>query len=163
MTDREKILGDDVKPRGRHQMMNVCDAAGDRVLDRNHREIRPARGGGGEAVLEGGAGPRLVIGIGLAASDVRVGAGLALEDDRFLFAHRGFPAIGRRACKIARAFSRSAGVSTPSGTPSTIAASMRIPASRAPNCSSRSRCSSGEGLSLTNCSSAARRYAYRPM
>src|SRR5229473_240385 len=132
-------------------MVNVGDAPGDRVLDRDHREFRLAPRDGGEAVLEGGAGPRFVIGIGLATGDVRVRAGLALEDDRaFLFGHRGFPAAIRRACKIARAFSRSAGVSTPSGTASTIAASMRMPASSARNCSSRSRFSIGEGLSLTN-------------
>src|SRR5947207_890446 len=120
-------------------MVNIGDATGDRILDRNHRKLRLARGNGGEAVLEGGAGPGLVIGISLAAGDVGVGAGLALKDDRFfLFCHRGFPAAGHLR-KIARAFLRSAGVSTPSGTPSTIAASMRMPASNARSCSSRSR------------------------
>ena len=58
---------------------------------------------------------------------------------------------------MARAISRSSGVSTPSGTLSTIVTSMRMPASSARSCSSRSRCSSGEGGSATNRSSAARR------
>ncbi len=56
-----------------------------------------------------------------------------------------------------RAVSRSSGVSTPSGTVSTIVTSMRMPASSARSCSSLSRCSSGEGGSFTNRSSAARR------
>ena len=58
---------------------------------------------------------------------------------------------------ICRARSRSSGVSTPSGTDRTISASMRMPASSARNCSSRSRLSSGEGFSATKRSSAARR------
>ncbi len=44
--------------------------------------------------------------------------------------------------------SKSSGVSTPSGTVSTIATSMRMPASSARNCSSFSRCSSGDGGSF---------------
>ena len=56
-----------------------------------------------------------------------------------------------------RARSRSAGVSTPSGTVSTIRTSIRIPASSARSCSSFSRNSNGDGGNLTNRSSANRR------
>ena len=50
-----------------------------------------------------------------------------------------------RPVSTARALSKSSGVSTPSGTASTIATSMRMPASSARNCSSFSRRSSGDG------------------
>ena len=39
IADRQKPFGDDVQARGRHQMMDVGDAAGDRILDRDHAEI----------------------------------------------------------------------------------------------------------------------------
>jgi hypothetical protein len=59
--------------------------------------------------------------------------------------------------RISLARSRSCGVSTPSGSDWTISASMRMPASSARSCSSRSRRSSGDGFSVTKRSSAARR------
>jgi hypothetical protein len=34
MADRQEELADDVEARGRQQMMDVGDAAGDRILDR---------------------------------------------------------------------------------------------------------------------------------
>ena len=40
---RHEMLGDDVQLRIRHQMMDVGDAAGDRVLDRDHAEVGVAR------------------------------------------------------------------------------------------------------------------------
>src|SRR5450759_738453 len=55
--------------------------------------------------------------------------------------------------RIARARSRSSGVSTPSGALLTTTTSMRMPASSARNCSSRSRCSLADGGSLTKRSS----------
>ena len=112
-----------------------------RVLDRDHGEVGLARLDRGEGVLEGRAGQRLH------RPDRRRGRRCA--DWR-----RARP--GRRSCwscsawsrlfvssrrgSIARARSRSCGVSTPSGTASTIATSMRMPASSARNCSSFSRC-----------------------
>ena len=65
-------------------MMDVGDAAGDRVLDRDHAELGLAGSERAEAILEGGAGDRLVIRIGLAAGEMRIRARLALEDDLFL-------------------------------------------------------------------------------
>ena len=38
IADRQEPFGDDVQARGRHQMMDVGDAAGDRILDRDHAE-----------------------------------------------------------------------------------------------------------------------------
>ena len=67
----------------------------------------------GEGILEGRAGQRLVAGIGLRAGDVRIGPGLALECDFLALAHE-------RPDSMARARSKSSGVSTPSGTLSTI-------------------------------------------
>jgi hypothetical protein len=40
----------------RQQMMDVGDAAGDRILDRDHAEIGFARGDRGQRVLEGRQG-----------------------------------------------------------------------------------------------------------
>ena len=68
-------------------MMDVGDAAGDRVLDRDHAEIGLARGDRGKRVLEGRAGHRFRVGIGLGDGDVGVGAGLALERDFQLLGH----------------------------------------------------------------------------
>src|SRR5262249_54483204 len=121
----------------------------DRILDGDHAESRGPIGQRRKGVLEGGAGERLPIGINVVAGDVRIGAGLALIGDDGV-AHVLVPNIS-----LARA--RSCGVSTPSGTASTTARSIRMPASGARNCSSFSRFSSGEGGSATKRASAARR------
>ena len=77
--DRQEILADDVQPRFRQQMMDVGDAAGDRVLDRDHGEVGLAGLDRVEGVLEGRAGQRLHAGKHVAAGGVGIGAGLALE------------------------------------------------------------------------------------
>ncbi len=64
--------------------MDVGDAAGDRILDRDHAEIDIAAGERGEAVLEGRAGHRLVVRIGFAAGEMRIRPRFSLEDDLFL-------------------------------------------------------------------------------
>ena len=43
MMDRQEPLADDVQAGLRQQMMDVGDAAGDRVLDRDHAEVGLAR------------------------------------------------------------------------------------------------------------------------
>ncbi len=65
-------------------MMDVGDAAGDRILDRDHAEIDVAGAERGEAILEGRAGHRLVIRIGFAAGEMRIRPRFALENDLFL-------------------------------------------------------------------------------
>ena len=82
--DRQEVLAHDVKPRARQQMMDVGDAAGDRVLDRDHGERGRAIGDRREGVLEGRRGQRLPVGIDLRAGDVGVGAGLPLIGDGLL-------------------------------------------------------------------------------
>ena len=147
IADRQEPFGDDVQLRGRHQMMDVGDAAGDRILDRDHAEIDLAVGQRSETILEGRAGHRLVVRIGLAAGDVRIRPRFSLENDLFLapYAYPFCRRLGRRPrtssqpASILRAFSNSSGVSTPSGTLATTATSMRMPASSARNCSSFSR------------------------
>ena len=54
--DRQEGLGDDVQAGGRQQRMDVGDPAGDRVLDRDHRQIGRAVLQRRERVLESGAG-----------------------------------------------------------------------------------------------------------
>src|SRR5512135_1496824 len=114
-------------------MMDVGDAAGDRIFDRNHAEVDVARGQRREAVLEGRAGHRLVIRIGFAAGEMRIRTRLSLKDD-LLLSH-DFTRLKSRSVRrpstssqppsILRALASSSGVSTPSGTLSTTATSMR--------------------------------------
>jgi hypothetical protein len=56
VVDGQKPLADDMQARLRQQMVDVGDAAGDRVLDRDHAQIGLARGDRGQRILEGGAG-----------------------------------------------------------------------------------------------------------
>ena len=53
MMDRQETFADDEQAGLRQQMMDVGDAAGDRILDRDHAEIGLARGDRGQRVLEG--------------------------------------------------------------------------------------------------------------
>src|SRR5208282_5960606 len=152
--DRQEGLADDVQARGGQERMNVGDATGDRVLDRDHAEIGGALLKRCEGVLEGRAGNRRQVGKVVGAGNMRIGPGLALVDDQTRFAHQFF-----LCASMARARSSSSGVSTPSGATSTTATSIRMSASSALSCSRRSRRSSGEGGRLTKRQSASRRYA----
>ena len=109
--------------------MDVGDAASDRVLDRDHpkfgRPVLQRR----EGVLECGAGERREVGVCVDTSDVRIGPWLPLIGDCAFLNH------ARPGARMARARSRSSGASTPRGAVSTIAMSMRMPASSARNCS----------------------------
>src|ERR1700730_7856163 len=140
-------------------MMDVGDPAGDGILDRNHAEIGLARGDHGKRILEGRAGQRLGLGIGFGDGDMGIGAGLALERDLEGLGHVAFlprlVAAAQRLERMLRAVSRSAGVSTPRGTVSTMVMSILSPASRARSCSSFSCRSRGEGGRRTKRSSAA--------
>src|SRR3954454_16395461 len=143
-------------------MMDIGDAAGDRILDRDHGERGVAAFDHGKRVLEGRASERLQGRIGVATGKMRIGAALALIGDLVTLGcgHGGDAQMEREAgieAKISRARARSAGVSTPSGTVSTRATWMRNPASNARSCSSRSRISSGDGGKRTKRSRAARR------
>ena len=53
--DAQEVLGDDVQPGRRQEVVDVGDAAGDRVVDRDHRELGVAVGDRREDVLERGA------------------------------------------------------------------------------------------------------------
>src|SRR5262249_10977761 len=136
MLNRQKPFGDDVQLRRRHQVMNIRHTPGERVVDRNHGERRTAAAHRGEGVLERGARQRLVIRIGLLAGNMRIRARLALKGDLAPLARFGARFLKRllaflhdRPVSMARAFSKSSGVSTPSGTASMMATSMRMPAS----------------------------------
>ena len=85
--DRQEGLADDVQARGRQQIVDVGDAAGDRVLDRDHAEVGRAVLQRRERVLEGRAGQRLVVGKIFGAGDVRIGAGFALIGDGLCRGH----------------------------------------------------------------------------
>ncbi len=78
---RHEVLGDDVQPRMRHQVMDVGDPSRDRVLDRDHAEIGLAGRDRREGVLERRAGQGLGVRIDLADREVRIRPRLALECD----------------------------------------------------------------------------------
>jgi hypothetical protein len=82
--DALEMLAHDVEAGFRHQVMDVGDAAGDRVVDGDHRLRGAALADGGEGILEGVAGQRRHVGAGGAAGKIAVGAGLALEGDGVL-------------------------------------------------------------------------------
>ena len=73
----------------RQQMMDVGDAARHRILDRDHGELGLAALHRGERILEGRAGKRLHVRIGVARGEMRIGARLALKGDfvRTRFGH----------------------------------------------------------------------------
>jgi len=67
--------------------MNVGDAAGDRVFDRDHAEFGLAAVDRGECVFEGRARHRLVVRIDVARGEVGVRSRLALEHDLLGYRH----------------------------------------------------------------------------
>src|SRR5690606_26040262 len=143
--------------RAGNEMMNIRHAARERVLDRDHCETRAALVHRREHILERVARQVHHVRECLAAGDMRVRARLALKGEA-VFRTGGIRHYTDLRESAARAFSRSAGVSTPSGTVSTSATSIVIPASSARSCSSFSRLSSGEGGSETKRARASRRY-----
>src|ERR1700720_1406224 len=79
--DRQKIFRDDVETRARQEVMDVGDPPRDRILDRNHAERRSAVGDGRERILERRAGQGFPSGIDVVASNMGIGARLALVGD----------------------------------------------------------------------------------
>ncbi len=79
--DWQEVLGDDVEAGVRQQVMDVGDAAGDRILDRDHCVARLALLHEADGVLEGRARHRFASRIHFIAGDVGVGAGFALVGD----------------------------------------------------------------------------------
>src|ERR1700746_3522083 len=126
-----EMLADDVEVGVRHQMMDVGHAAGDGILDRDHRQRRATFTDRGEGIIELGAGQSCQLRKDAAAGEIGIGPEGAWDCDRLL-CHRPRVAVGT----IWQARARSAGVSTctPSRSGSIKLTEMRIPPSRAPNC-----------------------------
>ena len=78
---RHEVLGNDVQPALRHQVMDVGDAPRDRVLDRDHAEVGLAGCDRRERVLERRAGQGLRLRIDFADREVRIRPRLTLECD----------------------------------------------------------------------------------
>ena len=85
--NRQERLADDMQAGGGQQIVDVGDAAGDRILDRDHAEIGSALLDRGESVLEGRARQRNHFGKAFDAGDMRIGAGFALIGDGFTVGH----------------------------------------------------------------------------
>ncbi len=81
MVHAQEMLADDVQAAVRHQVMDVGDPAGDRIVDRDHRPVGLSLADGGERLLEGLDGHGLVARADLPAGEMGVGAGLALKHD----------------------------------------------------------------------------------
>ena len=70
------------RPESRQQMMDVGDAAGDRILDGDHGELAPRRSlTAASASSKVGQASGSILRIGVAAGEMRIGAGLALIGD----------------------------------------------------------------------------------
>jgi len=79
MLNGQEIFGDDMQAGFRHQVMDVGDAAGHRIVDRDHGERGAPGAHRSEGILKRRTRQRLIATIRLVAGDVRVGARLALE------------------------------------------------------------------------------------
>src|ERR1019366_8656926 len=133
------------------KMMNVGDPAHQRIFHRNDAKIAVAGPHRLDRVLEAGMGNGGGVRDGLARGEIGISTRLALKSDTLGVIDRS----GHE--RMFRARSKSAGVSTLSGTLSTRATAMLIFASRARSCSSFSRTSRGEGGRATNRARASRR------
>ena len=142
-----EMLTDNIQLGTRQEPVNIGDATGHRVFNRHHGQLRRTVAQSGKGVIETGARHHRHVGISVDTGNMAIGAQFTLKSD---FTHSDCSFSTASAC------AKSSGVSTPTGTVSTIAALMVNPASNARNCSSFSRCSSGDGGKATNLSKAAR-------
>ena len=85
-----EMLADDEEAGIRQQVVDVGDAAGDRILHRQHGEPGAAALHRGDRLLEAGAGEGAPFGEDLAAGEVGIGTGRALEGDKALGIGFGF-------------------------------------------------------------------------
>ena len=90
MPDRQKPFADNEKAGRRQQMMDIGDASGDRIFDRDHAEVGLSGRNRGERIFEGRTGQRLGLGPGFDDGEMRVGAGLALEGYFSMAGHGAF-------------------------------------------------------------------------
>ena len=81
MLDPLEMLGHDLELGVRQQAVQVGDAAGDRVLDRDDGQLGLAGLDGAHGGVEGRARQGRHVGKGRPAGHVGIGAGLALEGD----------------------------------------------------------------------------------
>src|SRR6056300_1339128 len=156
MVNAHEIFANNIQAAARQKPVNIGHTTGHCVFNRHHRQRYIASAQGRESVVESGAGQNLHIRIEPLTRDMRVGPGLTLK---CYFRHNRFLTLTIfyvLALSSLSASARSSGASTPTGTVSTQAAAMLIPASKPRNCSKRSRWSSGDGGNDTNFSKAAR-------
>src|SRR4029078_5350766 len=83
MAHAQEVFANDVEVGVGQQMVDVGDAPRDRVLDGNHGKACFARLHRLQHIFKGWTGNGVQIGEGLAASEVRIGAWLALVGDAF--------------------------------------------------------------------------------
>ena len=141
---RTAAADDGCRRRGRRPNSR-SGSSRDRLRPRRSRRVRPRRSG--RATARRRDRPRRW----------RYGSSRQARPGMRFSAFLSCALMAQALASIWRAVSRSAGVSTPRGTVSTMVTSIRIPASSARSCSSFSCFSSGEGGSSTKRCSAARR------
>jgi len=79
MIHPHEMFAHDEKTRIRHQPVNIGNPAGHRIFDRRHGVFGAALGDRGKHVLEGLRRQGVHVGINMAAGEMRIGAGQALE------------------------------------------------------------------------------------
>ena len=89
MSHTQEVLADNVEVGVREKIVNVGDPPCHRILDGNHGVTRLARSHRMQYFLKRWAGERVQIPIGLAAGEVRVGAGFTLIGDTLSRGFRG--------------------------------------------------------------------------
>ena len=81
MVHPQEPLVDDMETGVRHDPVNVGNPSGNRIFDRDHRQLCPAAAYRLERILEGRCGHRGHVGKISSARQVRIRSGLTLERD----------------------------------------------------------------------------------
>ena len=100
MLDPLEMLGHDLELRMRQQAVQVGDATGDRILDRDDGEFGLAGLDRAHGGVEGRAGQGRHVGKGRAAGHVGIGTGLALEGDDVAGGGFALPLLAPTFCHL---------------------------------------------------------------
>ena len=85
MTNKLKVLPDDIKFSIENEIVNICNTPGQSVINRNHGKISHPFPNDPKSCIKGDTGYCLKFGIRLPAGKIRVGTGHALKSYCFVF------------------------------------------------------------------------------